>query len=93
MGIHEAVDTSDSLETQYAYIQTLLATEFRQKNKKSGLSQEFLIINLRTRKMAVPTPGDIVIAIMGITGAGKSTFIANATGQYVRIGDSLSSCQ
>jgi translation initiation factor RLI1 len=55
--------------------------------------KSFSLSSLKIRIMAVPTQGDTVIAVMGITGVGKSTFIANATGQDVRIGHSLKSCQ
>ncbi|OBS23312.1 hypothetical protein FPOA_03861 [Fusarium poae] len=37
------------------------------------------------------SPDDIVIAVMGITGAGKSTFIHHVTGQTVGIGHGLTS--
>ncbi|PPR07081.1 hypothetical protein CVT24_010982 [Panaeolus cyanescens] len=35
---------------------------------------------------------DIIIAVMGPTGAGKSTFIKNATGYDLKIGNELESC-
>ncbi|KAM0369796.1 hypothetical protein ACHAPY_010974 [Fusarium culmorum] len=37
------------------------------------------------------SPDDIVIAVMGVTGAGKSTFIHHVTGQQVGIGHGLTS--
>ncbi|KAM0228902.1 hypothetical protein ACHAPO_010426 [Fusarium lateritium] len=37
------------------------------------------------------SPDDIVIAVMGVTGAGKSTFIHDVTGQTVGIGHGLAS--
>ncbi|KAL6918254.1 hypothetical protein FSST1_009749 [Fusarium sambucinum] len=37
------------------------------------------------------SPDDIVIAVMGVTGAGKSTFIHHVTGQTVGIGHGLAS--
>jgi ABC-type hemin transport system ATPase subunit len=38
------------------------------------------------------SPSDIIIPVMGATGAGKSTFIQNATGQHVEVGHGLESC-
>jgi ABC-type hemin transport system ATPase subunit len=38
-------------------------------------------------------PSDIIIAVMGVTGAGKSTFIQQFTEENVGIGDSLLSCK
>ncbi|EEU41567.1 uncharacterized protein NECHADRAFT_54135, partial [Fusarium vanettenii 77-13-4] len=35
------------------------------------------------------SPNDVVIAVMGVTGAGKSTFIGKVTGQDVKVGHSL----
>jgi predicted GTPase len=35
---------------------------------------------------------EVVIAVMGITGAGKSTLIKQITGQDVEIGDGLEAC-
>jgi hypothetical protein len=63
------------------------------KLENSPSPRSLLLPCLKIRIMAVPTPGDTVIAVMGITGVGKSTFIANATGQDVRIGHGLASCQ
>lgn len=40
----------------------------------------------------VPTPDDAIIAVIGAIGAGKSTFIANVTGQYGEIGYDLEPC-
>jgi hypothetical protein len=40
--------------------------------------------------MAQLTP--IVIAVMGVTGVGKSYFVEKATGENVVIGDGLRSC-
>ncbi|KAH7360313.1 P-loop containing nucleoside triphosphate hydrolase protein [Rhexocercosporidium sp. MPI-PUGE-AT-0058] len=42
--------------------------------------------------MSAPKQGDIIIAVMGVTGAGKSTFIANVTGQDVQVGNTMDSC-
>lgn len=36
---------------------------------------------------------DIVIALMGITGAGKSTFISLLADDYVQVGHELTSCK
>jgi putative protein kinase ArgK-like GTPase of G3E family len=38
-------------------------------------------------------PEDIVIAVMGITGVGKSTFISHLTDEDVVIGRGLASCE
>ncbi|EPS45311.1 hypothetical protein H072_697 [Dactylellina haptotyla CBS 200.50] len=39
-----------------------------------------------------PRPGDIIIVVMGTTGVGKSTFISYATGQNVKVGNTLEAC-
>ena len=36
---------------------------------------------------------DIIIAIMGVTGAGKSTFISLLSDQEIEIGHGLQSCK
>ena len=36
---------------------------------------------------------DVVIAVFGLTGTGKSTFINKVTGSHVKIGDRLKSCE
>jgi ABC-type Mn2+/Zn2+ transport system ATPase subunit len=36
---------------------------------------------------------DVYIAVMGVTGAGKSTFIKECTGQEIEIGHTLESCK
>lgn len=38
-----------------------------------------------------PQNADIVIAVMGVTGAGKSTFIRTVTGQNVKVSHNLES--
>jgi len=38
------------------------------------------------------SPNDIVIAVMGVTGAGKTTFIQDLTDEKLVIGDKLESC-
>ena len=35
---------------------------------------------------------EVVIAVMGVTGAGKSTLVKQITGQDVEIGDGLEAC-
>jgi GTP-binding protein EngB required for normal cell division len=40
-----------------------------------------------------PRNEDVVIAVMGVTGAGKSTFISQLTKEEVVVGHSLSSCR
>ncbi len=50
--------------------------------------------SLNTSNMAskVKNGGEaVVIAVMGVTGAGKSTFIQTVTGQDAGVGDSLTS--
>jgi predicted GTPase len=47
------------------------------------------------RKLAHPTSirnKNVVIAIMGVTGAGKSTFISQLTNEEVEVGHHLESC-
>jgi ABC-type lipoprotein export system ATPase subunit len=39
-----------------------------------------------------PRPGDKLIAIMGMTGSGKSTFISLCTGKDVPVGHELQAC-
>ena len=36
---------------------------------------------------------DVYIAVLGVTGAGKSSFIATCTGKSVKIGNNLESCK
>ena len=40
-----------------------------------------------------PSPDDIFIAIMGMTGSGKSTFISHCTDVEVQIGHDLVACE
>jgi ABC-type phosphate transport system ATPase subunit len=40
-----------------------------------------------------PHPSDIIIAVMGVTGAGKSTFISLCTDVRVQVGHGLQSRQ
>lgn len=40
-----------------------------------------------------PKPTDVFIAVMGVTGAGKSTFISKCTEKEVRIGHNLQACE
>lgn len=40
-----------------------------------------------------PKPSDVFIAVMGVTGAGKSTFISKCTEKEVRIGHNLQACE
>ncbi len=42
--------------------------------------------------MANPSPTDIYIALMGVTGVGKSAFISHCTDQTAVVGDGLQSC-
>jgi excinuclease UvrABC ATPase subunit len=39
-----------------------------------------------------PRPSDVFIAVMGVTGAGKSTFISLCSGREVKIGHNLQGC-
>lgn len=36
---------------------------------------------------------DIIIAVMGVTGAGKSTFVSLLSGEDIEIGHGLQSCK
>jgi tRNA A37 threonylcarbamoyladenosine biosynthesis protein TsaE len=54
--------------------------------------------HLWTPKLKIPLPNftesSILIAVMGVTGAGKTTFIRNITGlDGMEIGDDLNSCK
>jgi type IV secretory pathway VirB4 component len=40
-----------------------------------------------------PQDSDIFIAVMGVTGAGKSTFISHCTQKAVKIGHDLQACK
>ncbi|KAL3479241.1 hypothetical protein BJX99DRAFT_86652 [Aspergillus californicus] len=40
----------------------------------------------------VPGPNDVFIAVMGVTGSGKSSFISACSGRPVKIGHSLGAC-
>lgn len=40
-----------------------------------------------------PKASDVFIAVMGVTGAGKSTFISKCTEKEVRIGHNLQACE
>ena len=40
-----------------------------------------------------PRPADIFVAVMGMTGAGKSTFISLCTGEEVVVGHDLQACK
>jgi ABC-type uncharacterized transport system ATPase component len=40
-----------------------------------------------------PNSGDLFFLIMGMTGAGKSTFVSQCTGSSVTIGHGLSACK
>lgn len=40
-----------------------------------------------------PSPDDVFIAIMGMTGSGKSTFISHCTNGKVQIGHDLMACK
>lgn len=40
-----------------------------------------------------PSPLDVYISVMGVTGSGKSTFISRLCGRGPKIGHELESCQ
>jgi len=40
-----------------------------------------------------PTESDMFIAVMGVTGAGKSTFISHLTQKPIKIGHDLQACE
>ena len=44
------------------------------------------------RKAVKHSPDDIFIAVMGLTGVGKSTFVAECTGEEGGVGHTLESC-
>ena len=54
----------------------------------SGLISEVLPTNI-----GVFRPDDTIIALMGMTGVGKSSFISLFTNEKVPIGTDLESCQ
>ncbi len=39
-----------------------------------------------------PQPGDVIIALMGVTGVGKSTFISHCTDEPIVVNPGLRSC-
>ena len=39
-----------------------------------------------------PQPGDVIIALMGVTGVGKSTFISHCTDEPIAVNTGLRSC-
>lgn len=57
---------------------------------KYGVFPNFYV---ETAKLTLASPEDVVIAVMGITGAGKSTFINHLVDQDVKIGHELVSCE
>jgi hypothetical protein len=48
---------------------------------------------VRGRDKVELNSNDIFIALMGVTGAGKSTFISHCTSTHVEIGDDMESCE
>lgn len=38
-------------------------------------------------------PSDVFIAVMGVTGSGKSSFVSMCSGKRVKIGHSLEACE
>lgn len=40
-----------------------------------------------------PQPGDVFVALMGVTGVGKSTFISLCTDKEVKVGHNLQACK
>lgn len=57
-----------------------------------GLSQQ--VTNLLAFAGGSNVPSDaIFIAVMGVTGAGKSTFVSQCTGKAVDVGHDLLSCK
>jgi hypothetical protein len=44
------------------------------------------------REAVKNSPDDIFIAVMGLTGAGKSTFVTECTGEEGGVGHTLESC-
>ncbi|KAH7312521.1 hypothetical protein B0I35DRAFT_437209 [Stachybotrys elegans] len=47
---------------------------------------------MNTPEGRLPRPTDVYIAVMGVTGSGKSSFIAQCSGKPVRIGHDLNAC-
>lgn len=47
---------------------------------------------LLVTKSSNPSPDDIFIAVMGLTGTGKSTLISEYTGEEAGVGHMLESC-
>ncbi len=41
----------------------------------------------------LPSPEDSFVAVMGVTGAGKSTFISRLAGDGAKVGHDLVSCK
>jgi ABC-type lipoprotein export system ATPase subunit len=51
------------------------------------------IIEALANKLRLQSKDDIIIAIMGVTGAGKSTFISLLSDEKIEIGHGLQSCE
>jgi len=55
-------------------------------------TDEFMEVLSKTRNASSLSSEDIVIAVMGVTGSGKSTFISKLADQPVTVGHGLESC-
>jgi GTP-binding protein EngB required for normal cell division len=65
------------LKEQLQNLSIMVSTEHQVKDYRDG---------------CVPKESDIFIAVMGVTGAGKSTFISKCTTREVKIGHELQAC-
>jgi hypothetical protein len=60
--------------------------------KSGSVSVESEEVNMPTSDIDKPSQGAILVAVMGQTGTGKSSFINKATGGSLKIGHRLESC-
>lgn len=73
--------------------ETSSLSETGNSTKKSIKNSSSPKLRKGSRIPATSSPNDIVIAVFGLTGSGKSNFISKLTGKDVEIGHGLQSCE
>ena len=68
-------------------------SETGKSTKKSGPNSSNSKLRKGSKSSATSSSNDIVIAVFGLTGSGKSNFISKLTGKDVAIGHGLQSCE